>query len=129
MSITYGNNPHKHVWTLGVGNVAESANEHCCLCNTGNTEKTVPRFAGSDYYCESGIASGHWSSVLYANDPLWDGQQCGGLGGPCCTNPNMAWFIKTLNKNTTKEIELRVRVNEGTSNEDIPLDVIDLYIH
>ena len=58
---------------------------YCCPCNTGNTETTVPSFVGSDYYCESGIASGDWNSVLYANNPLWDGQQCGRLEGPCCT--------------------------------------------
>ena len=130
VSITYDNNPCKHVWTLGVGNVAHdtSVNQHNCPCNTGNTETTVPSFVGSDYYCESGIASGHWSSVLYANDPLWDGQQCVGLEGPCCTNPKMPWFIKTLNETTTEDIELRVMADEGTSNEDIPLDIIELYI-
>ena len=100
-----------------------------CPCNTGNTEITVPSFIGSNYYCESGIASGYPNSVLYANDPLWDGQQCGGLEGPCCNNPKMPWFIKTLNETTTEDIELRVMADEGTSNEDIPLAIIELYIH
>ena len=60
VSITYGNNPCKHTWTLGVGNVADdtSPNQYNCPCNTGNTETTVPSFVGSNYYCESGIASG-----------------------------------------------------------------------
>ena len=60
VSITYGNNPRKHVWTLGVGNVTDdtSPNQYNCACNTGNTETTVPSFVGSNYYCESGIASG-----------------------------------------------------------------------
>ena len=131
VSITYGNNPRKNVWTLGVGFHADNVNNYrfCCPCNTGNTKTTIPSFVGNDYYCESRIASGWWSSVLYANDPLWDGQQCGGLEGPCCTNPKMPWFIKTLNETITEDIELRVMVNEGTSNEDIPLDVIELYIH
>ena len=31
---------------------------------------------------------------LYPNDPLWDGQQCNGNEGPCCTNPKMPWFIR-----------------------------------
>ena len=44
----------------------------CCPCNTGNTVTTVPSFVGSNYHCESGIASGDWSSVLYANVTLWD---------------------------------------------------------
>ena len=130
VSITYGSNPRKHVWTLGVGLFADNANFYyfSCPCNTSNTG-TIPSFVGSDYYCESGLASGDWSSVLYANDPLWDGQQCGGLEGPCCTNPKMPWFMKTLNENTNEDIELRVMADEGTSNEDIPLDIIELYIH
>ena len=128
VSITYDNNPRKHVWTLGVGWVADNANSYGCPCNTGNTETTVPSFIGNNYYCESGIASGYPNSVLYANDPLWDGQQCGGLEGPCCTNSKMPWFIKTLNETTTEDIELRVMADEGTSNEDIPLDIIELYI-
>ena len=41
----------------------------------------------------------------------------------------MPWFIKTLNENTTEDIELRIIADEGTSNEDIPLDIIELYIH
>ena len=127
VSITYDSNPRKHVWTLGVGVFDYSACVYCCPCNTGNTG-TVPSFVGSDHYCESGIASGGWSSVLYANDPLWNGQQCGGLEGPCCTNSKMPWFIKTLNENTNKDIELRVMADESTSNEDIPLDIIELYI-
>ena len=57
MSITYDSNPHKHVWTLGVGLSDYSACVYCCPCNTGNTG-TVPSFVGSDHYCESGIASG-----------------------------------------------------------------------
>ena len=130
VSITYGSNPRKHIWTLGVGNVADdtSPNQYNCPCNTGNTKTTVPSFVGSNYYCESGIASGSFNSVLYANDSLWDGQQCGGLEGPCCTNPKMPWFIKTLNETTTEDIELRVMADEDTSNEDIPLDIIELYI-
>ena len=128
VSITYGSNPRKHIWTLGVGLFEYSTCVYCCPCNTGSTETTVPSFVGSDYYCESGIASGGWSNVLYPNDPLWDGQQCGGLEGPCCTNSKMPWFIKTLNETTTEDIELRVMVNEGISNEDIPLDIIELYI-
>ena len=93
-------------------------------CNTGNTE-TIPSFVGSDYYCESGIASGDWSRVLlHAKDPLWDGQKSGVLERPCCNNPKMPWYIKTLDENTTQDIELRVM-----ADEDIPLHIIKLYIH
>ena len=129
VSITYGSNPRKHIWTLGVGVFDYSASSVCCPCNTGSTGTTVPRFVGIDYYCESGIANGSYNIVLYPNDPLWDGQQCGGLEGPCCTVPKMPWFLKTLNETTNEDIELRVMLNEGISNENVPLDIIELYIH
>ena len=74
VSINYGSNPRKHVWTLGVGVVDYIAYVNNCPCNTGSTGTTIPSFVGNDYYCESGIASGHWRSALYANDSLWDGQ-------------------------------------------------------
>ena len=128
VSITYGSNPRKHIWTLAMGLYEYSACVQCCPCNTGITGTPVPSFVGNDYYCESGIASGSWSSVLYDNDPLWDGQQCGGLEGPCCTNTKMPWFIKTLGETTTEDIELRMMGSEGTNNEDTPIDILELYI-
>ena len=100
----------------------------CCPCNTNSTGTIVLSFVASDYYCESGIASGGYNTVLYANDSLWDGQQCGGLEGPCCTNPKMPWFLKTLNETTTEDIELRMMASEGTDNEDTPIDILELYI-
>ena len=128
VSITYSSNPRKHIWTLGVGLYEYSGCIDCCPCNTNSTGTTVPSFVGNDYYCESGIASGDFNTVLYPNDPIWDGQQCGGLEGPCCTNPKMPWFIKTLNETTTEDIELRMMGSEGTDNEDTPIDILELYI-
>ena len=81
------------------------------------------------HYCESGLPAGqNWQNVLYSSDPLWDGQQCNGNKGPCCTNPKMPWFIKSLNETTTEDIELRVCGNQGGIDEDTPLDIIELYI-
>ena len=38
----------------------------------------------------------------------------------------MPWFIKTLNENATEDIELKIMVNERTTNEDMPLDIVEL---
>ena len=40
----------------------------------------------------------------------------------------MPWFVKTLNKTTTKDIELRMCSSEASSNENTPLDIIELYV-
>ena len=47
-------------------------------------------------------------TILSSNDTLWDGQQCNGNEGPCCTNPRMPWFIKPLNENNSEGFELRM---------------------
>ena len=59
---------------------------------------------------------------LYSNDSLWDGKQCGWLEEPCCTSPNMLWFMTTLNETTSEEVELRICGNEQPSDEDTPLE-------
>ena len=43
---------------------------------------------GTHYYCESGTHSCYLERCYY-NDPLWDGQQCGGSEAPCCTHPSL----------------------------------------
>ena len=115
-SITYGSTPRKHIWTYASG--------FTCPCNTDSTS-TSPSYVGNDYYCES-------SSTIIANtisDPLWDGQQCDVAEAPCCTHPNLPWFNKTLNGTTNEDIEVRVCGDQPTSNEDTPLQVIELYVH
>ena len=94
ISITYGSSPRKHIWTYACGITSDNVPypSLSCLCDSNNTEapKTKPNFIGDDYYCESGIPpydTERWPHVLYVNDPLWDGQQCNGNEGPCCTNP------------------------------------------
>ena len=130
VSITYGSNPRKHIWTYACGITESNLNviQYSCPCNNGSTGTTVPIFVGIDYYCESGVSQ-NANKILYSNDPLWDGQQCNGNERPCCTNPKMPWFIKALNETTTEDIELRMCGSENPSNdEDTPLDIIELYI-
>ena len=74
------------------------------------------------------IATVNLEPVEGGDDPLWDGQQCGGLEGPCCNNTKMPWFIKTLNETATEDIELRMMASEGTNNEDTHIYSLELYI-
>ena len=132
VTVTYGNKPRKHIWTYACG-VAEDLipNMFSCPCNSNSIGTYAPSFVGSDYYCESGVPiyRGLPSDfTLYPDDPLWDGQQCNGSEGPCCINPKMPWFLKTLNETTTEDIELRVCGDEYPGDEDTPLDIIELYV-
>ena len=65
--------------------------------------------------------SGGQVGVFYADDPLWDGQGCGGTS-TCCEFNNPPWFCKQLPQPTTDYIELRLCVDEDISNEDTPID-------
>ena len=128
VSITYGSNPRQHIWTY-VGGLTETRLDiWVCPCYNGSSVPPPPFFVGSDYYCESGLNDPPWSPILYVDDPLWDGQNCNGHEFTCCINPNMPWFLKTLNETTTDNIELRVCGDEGLSNEDTPLDIIEIYV-
>ena len=127
-SITYGSAPHKHIWTYANGLVSNKTTKFSCPCNTNNTNR-VPSYVGNDYYCESGTTQYKLATTrtFFPNDPLWDGQQCDGLEAPCCTHPNMPWFLKTLNETTIEDIELRVCGDEK-QNEQTLLQVIELFV-
>ena len=127
VSITYGSNPRQHIWTYAGGLTATNLDKWVCPCNNDSYYAALPPpFVGNDYYCESGLNDEPWSPILYADDPLWDGQNCNGPESTCCTNPNMPWFLKTLNETITDDIELRVCREYGL--EDTPLDIIEIYV-
>ena len=134
VSITYGSAPRKHIWTYANGlDLGTNPTYYGCPCNT-NSNAQVPPYVGSDYYCETGAHVYTCCSKpnrfhLYSNDTLWDGQQCVAEGAPCCTHPNMPWFLKTLNETTTEDIELRVCGDERITNEDTLLQVIELFVY
>ena len=125
VSITSG---IKHVWTYATGN-HNGADIYVCPCNTGASIQ-VPPYVGSDYYCESGNnAASSSTTVLFSNDPLWDGEQCIGLEAPCCsTHPNMPWFMKTLSETTTEDIQLRLCIDEQPVSEETLLQLIMLFV-
>ena len=127
ISITCGL-PRQHIWTL-MGGYSQGGSHvsSTCPCNTGNTI-SVPSFIGDDYFCESGNPSSSWSYQLYADDPLWDDEGCGGIEGPCCNVTSIPWFHRVLNMPTTDFIELRVCADQSTHDEDIPVGLYEIYI-
>ena len=66
--------------------------------------------------------------ITVSYSTLWDGQQCPGVEAPCFTLPNMPWFNKTLSETTTVGIDLRVCGDQDFADEDVPLQVIELYV-
>ena len=130
VSLTHGRNgSREHIWTFAAG-LSESDNRYPnlrCPCDTSNNDR-VPSFVGNDYFCESGLNSA-WigQPIFYPDDPLWDGQNCTD-NSTCCELNNPPWFTKTLNASTTDDIELRICTADYEQYEDVPLELIELYV-
>jgi len=74
VSLTHGPpGARQHVWTFAAG-IYETSSLISCPCAGG---RAAPTFIGNDYFCESGNPTRTWTNILYASDPLWDGQGCG----------------------------------------------------
>ena len=132
VSITYGGNPRKHIWTY-MGSVHEQISRispYVCPCNTKyNQQLSPPKFIGNDYYCESGNPEPNtWYYALYPNDPLWDGKQCSVQEAPCCKSTSMPWFTKALNKESNSPIEIRLCRDEQFYSEDVPVDIVEIFV-
>ena len=128
-SITH-ENPRQHIWTYSGGIYPNGLHVFDCPCNTGYFYNLQLSYVGNDYYCESGLPL-HQSLlpvILYPNDPLWDGQQCPGRESGCCANPNLPWFYRPLKNVSISDIEVRSCVTFEVGNEDIPFDILELYV-
>ena len=127
VSITHGASPRKHIWTYAAGVYENETLASTCPCTGGGA--SPPAFVGSDYYCEAALNGPPWHPpVLYSNDTLWDGQDCNRLEHTCCDPPNLPWFCKELPEPTTDDLEFRICGDESRTNEDTPIDLVELYI-
>ena len=135
VSLTHG--PHgarQHIWTFAAGltEMVHSNNYWECPCAGRQTQTIVPSYVGNDYYCESGSNLTSFANILFSSDPLWDGQGCG--SSSCCElsyppGVTAPWFYKQLPQATTNDLEVRICGDESTSNEDTPVELIELYIY
>ena len=112
VSLTHGEpGTRVHIWTFAASHRSEGCG-------------TAPSFVGNDYFCDRGSQT-DWNYILYASDPLWDGQ-----GGELNSPPGVTapWFCKQLPQTTTDDIEIRICGNRATTDEDTPVEIIELYI-
>ena len=130
VSLTHGgNSSRQHIWTFAAG-LSEATTKwpnFTCPCDTA-PYSFVPSFVGNDYFCESGLHS-EWSSgyVFYPNDTLWDGQDCTSTS-TCCQFNNPPWFTKNLPSNATDDIELRLCTSGTPLSDDVPIELVELYV-
>ena len=130
VSLTHGT-PRNHIWTFASGNSEGSINSVLsCPCDT-SINISVPSFVEEDYFCESGInrrwVGGSTDYTLHSNDTLWDGDGCL-PSSTCCSRRNPPYFVKQLSNSTTDDIEARICLGDGFSNENIAVELVELYV-
>ena len=125
--------PRTHIWTFVIsqteGGVGADTIFSCpCARTDVPSEAVVPPFVGSNYFCESGMANG-WAQngVLYLDDALWDGENCPD-NSSCCTLNNPPWFCRDLGREFRSDFEIRLCGDEDRGNEDVGLEIIELYV-
>ena len=127
VSITYGS-PRNHVWTFGASNIITSGG-HGCPCDTNNFLGAIPSFIGIDYFCETANNTITGLRIpLSADNPLWDGKNCP-MDSTCCVFNNPPYFCQTLSVPTTDDIEVRLCGSSGTTDEDTPIEAIEMYVY
>ena len=132
VSLTHGPpGRRQHIWSFTAGVREQNTGTLGCPCaNRSSAVRQIPSFVGNDFFCESGNPAESGYGGFYADDPLWDGQGC--ASPPCCElsyppGVSAPWFCKQLPQTTTDNIEARICRNSW--NEDLPVELIELYIH
>ena len=129
VSITHGS-PRQHIWTLAAAHNENNGLHLNCPCTNSNTASRAtqpPAFVRNDYFCDTGSSTHSTTNNFNDMDPLWDGAGCGPLN-TCCSFNNPPWFYKQLPQPTTDDIEMRVCRDEDASNEDIAIEMVEIYI-
>lgn len=62
-----------------------------------------------------------WSTQLYSDDRLWDGNDCRSNDASCCDVEGIPWFYKQLDSPVTDDTELRLCGDQGIADEDNPM--------
>ena len=65
---------------------------------------------------------------MYTEDPLFDNEGCRPQEIQCCNKDDLPYFHKKLGGNFTDAIELRICGDEPTSNENVGVIIIELFI-
>ena len=129
ISLTYGSHDHRsHIWSFASEFSGDAFLARRCFCNTGNTNLSkIPRFVGQNYFCDTGLLKGKPDyTTIFDDAPLWD--KCDKNNNACC-GPTLSppWFDRNIPE-TCSDIEMRLCTNEPSSNEDIYIKEMELYV-
>ena len=122
VSLTHGD-PREHIWTFAaavdeVFSRIRNDREH----NNNN----IPSFVGEDYFCDTANPA-RFTRAVFSDNPLWDGASCGPFN-ECCSFNSPPWFYKQLPQSTSDDIEMRVCRDQGEIDEDIAIQIVDIFV-
>ena len=134
VAVMYGS-PRQHIWTFANGAWENNEGSHSQgsmrPCDRSGENNMIPPFVREEYFCESGYVypgydnSADWYT-FHSNDILWDGRDCHSTS-KCCSLHNPPYFTKTLSQSTTDNLELRMCLYNGGS-DDIAVELVELYV-
>ena len=131
VSVTHGlAGSRQHIWSFAAGlNKVEDRIANCpCVVPNINNSQVIPTFVEGSYFCESGNPlPGELQFIFFSDDPLWDGEGCSS-SSTCCQLNNPPYFCTTLPQVTTDAIELRICLDQFTEDEDIIVNLVDIYV-
>ena len=127
VSLTYGS-PRQHIWTFAAG-FDETNPAFSCPCIAISVAAPPPDFVGNNYFCDTGaqVQPASIDQGFLGDDPLWDGDGCG-FQNMCCSFNTPPWFHRQLPQPTTGNIEMRVCRDEDINNEDVAIELIEIYV-
>ena len=131
VSLTHGPaGSRQHIWTFAAA-VSEDVRidlNFLCPCSGPSWPYQVPAFIGSNYFCESGNPStGFDARTFYPDDPLWDGEGCGS-NSTCCQFNDPPLFQTKLPQATRDGVELRLCHDQPDTDEDVIINLIEIYV-
>ena len=116
-----------YIWSFaaGVTEWSQEEKQSNCPCSP-EAETQPPPNIGDKYFCESGNSNNE--GRLYSSDRLWDGQQCDSEGSCCEGTQSPPWFSVQLPAPTTDIIEVSICCEQSTTDEDTPVELIEIYM-
>jgi len=129
VSLTAGN-LEANIWTFVAAEreIYDDPGFVCpCINPTDQRIMAPPPSIGNHYFCDTASVLFNSGTIFYKEDPLWDGKGCTGQN-KCCTFNNPPWFYRNLQKTITESIHMKVSVNAGPDNEDIAIQVVQIFV-
>ncbi len=127
VSLTHGS-PREHIWTFVAA--FNEADDLLATCRCMNSEALLPpSFVGTDYFCDTANEQFPFPDpfIFFPNNPLWDGAGCGSTS-TCCEFNTPPWFHKKLPESTSDDIEMRLCRNENANDEDVAIEMVEIYV-